>query len=132
MALGLLAGLLVSVTGLLALGGRQVGAGARASHALAVAQAVLEDLDLRAYRRTYSDLGCDGTLPACRVTSGQPATRAWDPLARASLPGGGLEVSVVAVGATSLDAAPALRIAVTVTWPEGSRIRRLRLTTLRV
>jgi hypothetical protein len=132
MALGLLAGLLVSVAGLLVLGARQVGAGARASHALAVAQTVLEELDLQAYRRTYSDLGCDGGLSACHVASGQPAARAWDALAQASLSAPHLEIRIDAVGAPSLDAAPVLRVAVIVSWSEGSRARRLRLATLRV
>jgi hypothetical protein len=131
-ALGLLAGLLISVAGLLTLGNRQISSGARASCALAVAQSILEALELEAYHRTYASLGCDATLSTCRVDSGQTTVGDWHALAAANLPDPLVEIGVDAIGAPSLEAAPALRITVAVSWQEGLRSRRLRLTTLRV
>jgi hypothetical protein len=131
-ALGLLAGLLISVAGLIALGNRQISGGALASRALVVAQSILEALELDAYHRTYSNLLCDASLATCRVGSGQAVVGDWHALAAANLPAPVVEVRVDAVGAPSLHAAPALRISVVVSWQEGVRSRRLRLTTLRV
>jgi hypothetical protein len=131
-AMGLLAGLLVSVAGLLTLGNRHVRGGARASQALTVARTVLEDLEVVGYDRAYRSLGCDGALPACRAASGQPVVAAWHELAETDLHAPRVEVRIEALGAISLDGARALRITVTVGWREGLRERRVQLTTLRV
>jgi hypothetical protein len=128
----LLAGLLISVAGLLTLGNRQINSGAHTSRALAVARSIVEGLELEAYRQTHASLGCDATLPTCRVGSGQATVEGWHALALASLPAPRVEIRIDAIGAPSLDAAPALRITVAVSWREGPRSRRLRLTTLRV
>lgn len=131
-ALGLLAGLLISVAGLISLGNRQISSSARVSHALVVAQSILEALELDAYHRTYSSLDCDPTLASCRVGSGETIVHDWHALAAETLPAPSVEIRIDAVGASSLEAAPALRITVAVSWQEGLRSRRLRLTTLRV
>jgi Tfp pilus assembly protein PilV len=131
-ALGLLAGLLLSVAGLLAAGNRQIRSGARASRALALARTVVEDLDLGARHRAYQRLGCAGGQRACHVDSGQPAVRRWHALAGSELTALRIEVRVEALGAATLDAAPALRVSVRVAWQEGLRSRGIRLTTLRV
>ena len=131
-ALGLLAGMLISVAGILSLGNRQVAGGGRATRALAVARSTLESLEVYAYHRTYERLGCDGARDVCRVATGQSIPGSWDQFARVNLPHARVELCIEAVGASSLDAASALRLTVRVRWREGLRFRTLRLTTVRV
>lgn len=122
--------MLISVAGLLTLGNRQISSGAHTSSALVVAQSIVEALELDGYRQIYAGLGCDATLHTCRVGSGHATVGDWHALA--SLPAPLVEIRIDAVGASSLDTAPALRVTVAVSWREGHRSRRLRLTTLRV
>jgi hypothetical protein len=131
-ALGLLGGLVLAASGLVVLGMRQVGAGGRASSAHAAAVGLLEQLELRSFRRTYEGLDCDGTAASCRVGPGDPAVEPWQTRVAEAVPGARLELRVEAVGASSLDAATLLRIVVEISWHEGPRSRRLRLTTVRV
>ena len=131
-ALGLLGGLVLSVSGLAVLGLRQVGAGGKASRAHAAAVGVLEELELRSFRRTYVGLGCDGAAPICRVGSGDPIAEPWNAIVADAVPGGRLEIRIEPVGATSLNEALLLRVVVEISWQEGPRSRRLLLTTVRV
>jgi hypothetical protein len=131
-ALGLLAGLLIAITGMIAIGSRQVSGGACASRALAAAVSIVEQLDARPFHRTYTALGCDGSESACTVASGQAGTESWHTLVAEAVPEARFEIRVQPIGAASLDSAPALRISVSVVWREAVRSRRLRLTTLRV
>ena len=62
-ALGLLASALMAAAGLLAVGNRQVQGGGHRSQALAVAEAIVEELDVGGYARPIARLGCDPTQP---------------------------------------------------------------------
>jgi hypothetical protein len=131
-ALGLLASALISAAGLLAVGNRQVHGGGLRSQALAVAEAIVEELDVGGYARPIARLGCDPTQPSCSVVSGDPALSVWQVLAQIDLPAPIIEVRIEAVGAATLDTAPALRLSVRVFWREGLRSRRIHLIGLRI
>jgi type II secretory pathway pseudopilin PulG len=130
-ALALLGGALVSTAGLMASGNRQVDRGGQRSQALAVAQAILEELRTWPPDGLTARLGCDGSAPACSVATGQAAAAPWQALAAAQLPAARIRVDALAVGAASLDAAPAARLAVRVAWGHGPRPRAVVLSVVR-
>ena len=131
-ALGLLASALITATGLLVVGNRQVHGGGLRSQALAVAEAIVEELDIGGYARPIAQLGCDPTQPSCSVVSGDPALSEWQTLAETCLPSPVVELRIEAVGAATIDTAPAFRLSVRVSWREGLRSRRVHLVGLRV
>jgi len=131
-ALGLLASALLTATGLLAVGNRQIRGGGLRSQALAVAQAIVEELDVGGYVLPITRSGCDPTQPSCSVVSGDAALSEWQALAEIDLPAPIVEVRIEAVGGTTLDTAPAFRLSVRVSWSEGLRSRRIHLVGLRV
>jgi len=131
-ALGLLAGLLISAAGLLGQAQRQILGGAHLSQALALTRTVLEDLELLPYDGLVQTLGCDASVPRCLVISGDPAVAAWQRLAELDLPLPAIEIDLRAPSGVSLVEASALRVTVRVSWLEGQRRRRLQLTTWRV
>ena len=61
LALGLMAGVLISIAGLFILGSKQVESGRTASEALSVARGILEEIDGWGFRQTYQLFGIDGT-----------------------------------------------------------------------
>jgi type II secretory pathway pseudopilin PulG len=133
-ALGLLAGVLLSVAGLLVIGSRQVRGGRSSSEALAVARDVLEDMRTWSFddvtRRFVAD--CDITQPVCAVDSTtSAAAAAWQADLRGRLAGSRASIELVALDAGSLADAATLRVTVTVFWPEGPRSRRVALATVR-
>ena len=131
-ALGLLASALITAAGLLAVGNRQVQGGGLRSQALAVAEAIVEELDVGGYARTIARLGCDPTQPSCAVVSGDPELSEWQALAETDLPTPVVEVRLEAVGGPTIVTAPAMRLSVRVSWREGLRSRRVHLVGLRV
>jgi len=131
-ALGLLAGLLISAAGLLGQAQRQILGGAQLSQALALTRTVLEDLEILPYEGVYRTLGCDASVPRCLVVSGDPVVAAWQGLAERELPLPSIEIDLRAPGGMSLGEASALRVTVCVSWTVGQRRRRLQLTTWRV
>ena len=61
LALGILAGVLISIAGLFIMGSKQVKSGRTSTEALSVARAVLEEMDGWGFRQTYQLFGVDGT-----------------------------------------------------------------------
>ena len=120
-ALGLLAGVLLSACGLFQSAARQVRAGANVSLALATARSVLEELELVSFRGVLALLACDATLGSCEGAATAPAVSLWNVRARQALHDGLVQVEVEAVGAPALAQAPGLRIRVRISWSEGAR-----------
>jgi len=131
-ALGLMGGVLLCAAGLLVVGNRQIAGGARSSHAVALAESILEELELCAFDRLHEKLCCDAGLASCLAAPDSAAAAGWRGDAAEVLPGARVEVKLEAVGAGTLGAAAVLRLVVSIAWPEGSGERRLRLTALRV
>ncbi len=131
-ALGLLAGLVISVSGVLVLGGRQIRGGADSSRALAAARTILEDLELRSHDALLRELGCDGALPSCSASSSALWPAAWDGADWTGLAQHSTGVSLAALDAGPISSAQALRLIVRVSWEQSGRARTLRLLTLRV
>jgi Tfp pilus assembly protein PilV len=66
-ALGLLAGVLISVAGLFILGGRSVKSGRTSSEALATAKQIVEQLDTWGYTQLWGKFGYDGKATSYTV-----------------------------------------------------------------
>jgi len=130
-ALGLLAGVLLSACGLFASAARQVRAGGNVSIALATARTALEELELASFQGVLALLGCDGSLSSCEGAGTAPAIALWNVRAGKVLHDGLVEVEVDAVGAPTLLQAPALRIRLRVSWSEGPRRAALVLVAFR-
>jgi len=130
-ALGLLAGAIVSTAALIVVGSRQVASAGRASRALAAAVSLVERLESRGFERSWSSLECDGREPICRVDSRGPAVLAWSDVLAAAPPGARAEISIRALDSNFLEGARAIRVTVVLRWSEGARRRSVRLVTIR-
>ena len=131
-ALGLLGSLLISAAGLATLGNRQIRAGRSRSHALAMARTVMEEMAAWSFPQTYARLGCSAEETQCSVGPGRPAVESWQALAESRIPGVTLQLLVAALDGLPLAESRALRVTVSVAWPEGPRSRTVRLMSLRV
>ena len=60
LALGLLAGVLISIAGLFAMSEKQVRSGKTSSQALAVCRGVVEDMNSWGFQQTWSNFGIAG------------------------------------------------------------------------
>lgn len=138
LALGLLAGVLISVAGMFILSERQVKSGKTATQALAVARAISEEINGLGFRQTYMVFGSDGTATSYTYdTQVNAYASKWQTLLDDGLELGSnatiLVASVPPTGgaAPALNAAKAIRVTVTVFWSEGDRNRSVRVMSVR-
>jgi hypothetical protein len=136
-ALGLLAGVLLSIAGLFAIADRQLEGGKNHTVALATARDILEEMDAWGYEQIYQTFGLDGSASAYTVeTTSNPYAAKWQPQLEDEL--GGCSASITIESAVESGTPPALRdartirIRVTVSWTEGPRARSVSLVTVRV
>jgi hypothetical protein len=132
-ALGILAGALISVAGLLVVGHRLVHSGRGSSLALAVARDILEVCAGRSFAQVHAGFGCDPTESTCTVGLDDPTLAPWRGRLAEELHDGQLEVSIESVesGGVPLRESRALRIRVSIFWREGRRERTIRLIAVR-
>lgn len=135
-ALGLLAAVLLSISGLFLVGDRQVKSGRTHSSALAVARDIVEEMNGWGYVDVYRGFGLSGSASSYTVdTRSNTAAAKWQQALDRDLQGSyaliGLE-SIADGAAPALDAATAVRVTVTVFWNEGLRARSVQLATVRL
>ena len=135
-ALGILAGVLLSVAGLFVVGERQVARGRHQSTALAAAQTILEEIGVWNYEATwerFDSIGDVATLTAA-TTDTNPASIAskWQPVLQDTLANGRAEIRVESCDGSNLNVSPALRVVVTVSWDEKTLTRRIELAMVRL
>ena len=136
-SLGLLAGVLVSTASMLVLGNRQIDSGRKASVALSISQSVLEEMQGWGFRQTYAVYGYDGTATSYTVdTRSNSYAAKWQSTLSSKLFRGYATIALDSLGPTlpvpALDSTRAIRVIVTVHWEEGSRLRSVRLGTVRM
>lgn len=134
-ALGLLAGVLITISGLFIIGNRQVKSGRTQSEALAVAETILEEMDGWGFRQTYQLFGFDGTATSHSVDSRVNAYASkWQPVLDESLANSWAIVDITSLGTgpPTLATTKAIRVVVTVNWSEGARNRQVRVGTVRM
>ena len=136
-SLGLLASVLVSTASMFVVGNRQVASGRMASEALSFSQSVLEEMQGWGLRQTYATYGYDGTATSYTVdTRSNTYAAKWQPTLRSKLSKGYATIALESLGPTlpvpALDSTRAIRVIVTVHWEEGSRVREVRLGTVKM
>ncbi len=137
-ALGLLAVVMISISGLFVLGARQVASGRASSEALAAARGILEEMEIWGFRQTYERFGLDGDASTYSIDSrSSPVAVRWqaglDAVGRDAY--ASIELSSVGPGGgppPPMNRTRAIRVLVTVHWSEGLRARRLELATVRL
>ena len=138
LALGLLAGVLISIAGLFVLGGRQVRSGRASSEALSVARMILEETEGWGFRQTFERYGFDGAAPSYVVDTRDPGYAGrWQAELDRMLHDSHATVEIRSVAAAGVPAPPledarAIRVVVTVHWSEAARARSLQLGTVRM
>ena len=138
-AVALLGGVLISIAGLMVSGDRLVRSGRRSSEALAVAQAIMEEINGVSFNQTYTLFSsCTPNLNRCDVDSRTEGTAVeWqDQLDRTVNPAadddGHAEIVIESLDDVALEDSQAIRIEVTVSWTEGLRSREISLATVRL
>lgn len=139
-ALGLMAGVLISVAGLFVLGARSVNSGRNSSEALAVGRQIIEEMNGWGFRQTYALYGFDGTASSYSVdTRTNTYAAKWQPVLTERLGNGSFATvqinSLIASGTPPVLNATnckAIRVVVTVFWNEGPRGRNVAVGTVRM
>jgi prepilin-type N-terminal cleavage/methylation domain-containing protein len=136
-ALGLLAAVLISISGLFVLAHKQVDGGRKHSVALSVARDILEEMDGWSFRQLYLEYGEDGSAPSYAIDSRTNASAEdWQQALEAELSECHAEILLQALAESgsppALADAPAIRIDITVFWKEGLRPRSVRLAMIRM
>ena len=139
LALGLLAGVLISIAGLFILGSKQVESGRTATEALSVARGILEEMNGWGFGQTYQLYGIDGSAATTATIDTRNAGYAqkWQPTLDNALFNSHAEILIESLGPVGgpipiLNATRAIRVVVTVHWSEGPRNRQIRLGTVRM
>lgn len=141
LALGLMAGVLLSIAGLFAVGGKQVKSGRTSSEALAVGRQILEEMNGWGFGQTWELFGLNGAATTYTVdtdTNNTTYCAKWRTTLRSKLGTGAratirIDSIVRAGGAPNLNAgAKNVRVTVTVFWNEMTRARSVAVGTVRM
>ncbi len=136
MALGLMAGVLLSVAGLFLVGERQVARGRHQSTGLAAAQTILEEIGVWNHAATWERFDSIGDVATLSVvtTDTNPASIAskWQPFLQDTLANGRAEIRVESCDGANLNVSAAVRVVVTVLWDEKTQTRRTELAMVRL
>ena len=137
LALGLIAGVLISLSGLFVKADQMMRAGKHQTEALTVARNILEDTDGWHFRALYERFGLDGSSPSYTIDTRSSAEAAqWQATLDRDLPSSHAEVTLESVvqsgSAPPLSDARAIRVTVTVYWRQASADRSLRMATVRM
>jgi prepilin-type N-terminal cleavage/methylation domain-containing protein len=135
-ALGLMAGVLISVAGLFVIGERQVLRGRNQSTALVAAQTILEEICSWNHNATFERFDSQGNVTSLNAatTDTNPASIAskWQPFLQDALSNGRAEIRIESCNGDPLNDTPVLRVVVTVLWDEKTQTRRTELAAVRL
>ena len=135
-AMGLLAGVLLSIAGVFVVGERQVARGRHQTTALAVAQTILEEISVWNHEATWERFDSIGDVTTLTVTTTDtnPANIAskWQPFLQETLSNGRAEIRVESCDGSNLNVSAAVRVVVTVSWDERTLTRRTKLAMVRL
>ena len=135
-ALGLLAGVLLSVAGLFVVGERQVARGRRQSTALVAAQTILEEISTWNYAATwerFDSIGDAATLTVATTdTNPSSIVSEWQPFLSDTLSNGRAEIRIESCDGANLNVSTAVRVVVTVSWDEKTQTRQMELAAVRL
>ncbi len=135
-AIGLLAGVLLSIAGLFTYGGRFVKSGKEMTEALSIAQDILEELDKLGYKSLYTEFGSLVTDTSCTVdTITNSFAQKWQPGIDEKLQEGKATITLEPVGGSlsppTFASGRGMRITIIVDWKENIRQRDVKLASMR-
>jgi Tfp pilus assembly protein PilV len=134
-AIGVLAGVLLSIASMFIMGGRQVKTGKTLTEATILAQDLMEQFDKESYNALYLNLGAVATDTNRTVLSnvGGSPIAPWQAEVARKLESGFASVRLDAMGPSSPNFATAagIKVTVRVTWNELGRAQSVALSTVR-
>ena len=137
LALGLLGGVMIAISSMFIIGGREVKSGKEMTEALSIAQDIVEEIKTFSYRTTYEEFGATSTSTGATsdsTVSGDTAEQ-WQPGIDEKLNLGRALITITPVGGPDtppqVGSADYLIVLVTVEWQEGPRARSVSIQSLR-
>lgn len=132
-AIGVLAGVLLSICSMFIMGGRQLKGGKTMTEATAMAHDIMETFDKLSFNSMYVTLGGSSGVATANITTstGTNAITPWRAEVTRKLEGGVATATVDAVGGTNFGNALGIKMTVTVSWNELGRAQSVTLTTIR-
>ncbi|HEU4403461.1 MAG TPA: hypothetical protein VFT43_15290 [Candidatus Polarisedimenticolia bacterium] len=135
-AIGILAGVLISIGSMFMLGGRQVKTGKTMTEATTLCHDIMETYDQQSFTGLYQGLGAADTDTSREVFSnitGSPIV-SWQPEISRKLEGGWASVKILPVGSASplrFNTAAGIRLTAKVVWNELGRQQTVQISTVR-
>lgn len=134
-AIGVLAGVLLSIASMFILGGRQVKTGKTITEATTLAHDLMEQFDKESYVSLYTNFGAastDTTITIASTTTGTLITP-WQPEIIRKLNNGAATARLDAMGpgTPNFGASTGVKLTVTVSWNELGRAQSVQLSTVR-
>jgi type II secretory pathway pseudopilin PulG len=132
-ALGVLAGALLSIGSMFILGGRQLKAGRTMTEATVLAHDMMETFDRLSFVSLYTAFGAstaDTIWRASSAASGNPITP-WQPEISRKLNNGAASFALEPIGGSRFGNAVGIRVTAEVTWSEAGGVQRVTLSTVR-
>jgi len=134
-AIGVLAGVLLSICSMFILGGRQLKTGKTMTEATVIAHDIMETFDKLSFTALYTTFGAvtTDTTKTVTTTGATNAITPWRPEITRKLDNGSATVTVLAVGpgTPNFGSALGIRMTVTVSWTELGRAQTVSLSTMR-
>lgn len=134
-AIGVLAGVLLSICSMFILGARQLKTGKTMTEATTICHAIMESFDNMSFTALYTTFGAaasDTTRTVTSTTTGS-AVASWQTEIIRKLDGGVATVTILpqGPGTPNFGTATGIRMTVTVTWTELARPQAVSLSTVR-
>lgn len=134
-AIGVLAGVMLSIASMFILGGRQVKTGKTITEANTLALDIMEDFQKQSYKSLYTGIGAadtDTTKTVLSTTSGSALVPYQAEIIR-KLDGGSASLTLDAIGpgTPNFGASTGIKVTVVVAWSELGRAQSVRLATVR-
>ncbi len=134
-AIGVLASVLISISSMFILGGRQVKAGKTMTEATALVHDIMETFDQQSFTSLYLNLGATAASSSRSVdtnVTGSPVA-AWQPEISRKLENGWARVTILAIGSgtPTFGTAAGIRLTTVLTWTELGRQQTVRISTVR-
>ena len=134
-AIGVLAGVMLSIASMFILGGRQVKTGKTITEATVLAQDLMEQFDKESFTSLWTNLGAawtDSTRTVLSTTTGSPI-QGWQAEIIRKLQNGAASVTLDAMGpgTPNFGNATGIKVSVILSWNELGRPQSVRLSTVR-
>lgn len=132
-AMGVLAGVLLSICSMFILGGRQLKGGKTMTEATALCHDIMETFDKLSFNSMYTTFGATATSTTVTITTttGTNVITPWKPEITQKLEGGSASARLDPLGGTNFGNALGIKMTVTVSWSELGRAQTVTLSTIR-